>query len=280
MSLSNLRRAVERRVEAEESFEEQFLKDYNKAYYQIEQERKQEMPDDYYRPSSLGPGCKRMLAFQKWGAPTDNVDFSDEWTYNLIRITENGTDRHTRIQDVIKKMEELGLHLENLDVEQVIEEARHRGINSRFVEWDEEHKEARCANDDLKIWFKADGVFKYRSKEVLFEVKTANGFKFQKIVNSNQPLIEHIRQDTCYSMGLGIDYVLYLYEDRNFLKTHVILYKISDEDKQYIRDKVDEVERIVSSRIVPPMEEDKCKYCEYTAVCRQYLEGDFFQEQE
>lgn len=279
MSLKKLKKAAEKRAITELSFEEQFIKDYNTAYLTIEMERKQSgVPKGYYRPSSLGGGCKRMLAFQAWGVKEDEPDLSDEWTYNGIRITENGTDRHTRIQDVIFKMQELGMDIENLDVEEVVREAQHRGIKTEFIEWDAEKKEARCKNDDISIFFKADGVFRYKGKEVLFEIKTVNGFKFQKIVKNNQPLEEHIRQDTCYGMGLGIDYVLYLYEDRNFLKTHVMLYKITDEDKQYIIDKVKTLNYYRDNFIVPPKEEDKCQYCSFKTACVKWEEGQFFEQ--
>lgn len=276
MSLAGLRKVAESKKKELRSFEEQFLSDFNKAYLLIEEERKQEVLTDYYRPSSLGGGCKRMLFFQRMGAEQDKPDLNDEWTYNMIGITESGTDRHSRIQDVIIKMEELGL-LERLDVESVVREAQLRGIKTEFVGWDENKKEARCKNDDLHIWFKADGVFRYKGKEVIFEIKTANGFKFNKVVKTNTPVREHVLQDTCYAMGLGIDYILYMYEDRNFMKKHVILYKIKDEDKQYILDKVKETNEYVENRIVPPKETDKCMYCRYKSVCSMYEDGQRYE---
>lgn len=276
MGLSNIKKIAEGKKAENKSFEQQFEEDFNKAYLEIEEERQQETPTDYYRPSSLGGGCKRMLAFQRWGVEQDKADVNDEWTYNLIRITESGTDRHTRIQDVIFKMEQMGIELENLDVEEVIREAQLRGIKSEFIEWDSERKEARCSNKDINVYFKADGVFKYKGKEVLLEIKSANGFKFNKLVKLDTPHEDHIRQDTCYGMGLGIDYVLYIYEDNNFKKLWVKLYKITDEDKQFIIDKVKDTNYFVDNHIVPPMEKDKCMYCRYKQECTKWEEGQIY----
>lgn len=72
-----------------------------------------------------------------------------------------------------------------------------------------------CKNDELSIYFQPDGVIRFMGKEVILEVKTESTYQFS---NRYEPKEDHKWQATSYGMGLGIDYVLFLYEDRIFVK--------------------------------------------------------------
>lgn len=43
---------------------------------------------------------------------------------------------------------------------------------------------------------------------------------------------------TCYGLGLGIDYILFFYEDRNFCSKKPYLWKITDEMKEEVKGKI------------------------------------------
>ena len=127
----------------------------------------------------------------------------------LIEICASGTDRHLRIQHLVESME----GVTPLDLEEVVREARQKGINTEFVGWNEDHTEARCKNDDMSIYFQPDGVLNFMGKDVILEIKTESTYKHS---NRFEPELNHKYQATCYGMGLGIDYILFFYEDRNF----------------------------------------------------------------
>lgn len=239
------------------SFEEAFLKEYENAVKRQELRERQGVPTDYYRPSSMY-GCERMLFFMRvhGGSEPKMEDIEPK----LVEICASGTDRHLRIQHIVEDME--GVEL--LDLEEVVKEANQKGIKTEFVGWNEEHTEARCKNDEMSIFFQPDGVARFRDKEILLEYKTESTYQFS---NRYEPKEDHKYQTTCYGMGLGIDYVLFLYEDRNFCGKKAYLWKITDEMKEKVLRKISTVNKAVATGNPPEKDEDKCTYCRYKHEC-------------
>lgn len=174
------------------------------AVVKYEEEHKQPIPADYFRPSSMY-GCERMLYFMRTGEEQDK----EEHDINLMEICHSGTDRHLRIQHLVESME----GVKTLDLEEMVKEAQAKGVNTDFVGWNEDHTEARCKNDELSIWFQPDGVLNFMGKDVILEIKTESTYQHSK---RYEPKMDHKYQATCYGLGLGIDYILFFYEDRNF----------------------------------------------------------------
>ena len=82
------------------AFECKFLELYNKTLLTCKEN--QPYPSAYTRPSSLGK-CARNIFFERTHAPKDEVNLKDPWVYNSVGILESGTDRHERIQNVLRK---------------------------------------------------------------------------------------------------------------------------------------------------------------------------------
>ena len=101
-------------------------------------------------------------------------------------------------------------------------------------------------------------------KEVILEVKTESTYQFS---NRYEPKEDHRWQATSYGMGLGIDYVLFLYEDRNFCKKKAYLWKITEEMKERVRAKIRTVNTAVKTGIPPAKDDSKCTYCKYKNEC-------------
>jgi CRISPR/Cas system-associated exonuclease Cas4 (RecB family) len=265
MALSNLIKTVNK-VTKEGSNEMPhdvlFLKDFNEALIKVEQERQQPPPPDgYFRPSSMY-GCERMLYYMRTGEPMDEESPDPV----LIGICESGTDRHLRIQQVIAYMDKFGLPCKMLDVEQEVEKARARGINSQFMGWNSDHTEARCKNDDYRIYFQPDGIILYRNRKYILEIKTESTFAFSK---RHSPKDDHEIQATCYSAGIGINNVLFFYEDRNFTTKKPFIVSVTDEMRARVMSKIQRVEKYVAAKIIPPMNEEKCTYCRYKTACKR-----------
>lgn len=238
------------------SFEDNFIKAYEEAVRKKELEERQVAPSEYIRPSSMY-GCERMLFFQRVHGGSQNGEQSD---VPLIEICQSGTDRHLDIQHIVEIMD----GVEILDIEDAVKEARAKGINTEFVGWNEDHTEARCKNDDLSIFFQPDGVIRFKGKDVILEIKTESTYQFS---NRYEPKEDHKWQATSYGMGLGIDYVLFFYEDRNFCKKKAYLWKITDEMKEAVRAKISTVNKACSTGIPPEKNTDKCTYCKYKNEC-------------
>ena len=249
MGLSSLIKVAQGKNAANVSFEDAFLKGYEAAVVKCEEEVKQPIPRDYFRPSSMY-GCERMLYFMRSGEEQDKEDNDT----NLMEICHSGTDRHLRIQHIVEAME----GVKPLDLEEVVKEAQAKGINTEFIGWNEDHTEARCKNDDLSIWFQPDGVLNFMGKDVILEIKTESTYQHSKRY-----------EPTCYGLGLGIDYILFFYEDRNFCSKKPYLWKITDEMKEEVKGKISRVNNYISHREAPPANTDKCTYCRYKEACKR-----------
>lgn len=257
MGLSALMKVAQGKNAANVSFEDAFLKGYEEAAAKIEEETRQEVPTDYFRPSSMY-GCERMLYFMRSGEVQDE----QAPDINLIEICDSGTDRHLRIQRIVERMD----GVKPLDLEEVVKEAQQKGINTEFVGWNEDHTEARCKNVDMSIYFQPDGVLNFMGKDVILEIKTESTYQHSK---RYEPKLDHKYQATCYGMGLGIDYVLFFYEDRNFCGKKPYLWKITDEMKEEVLGKIRRVNNYLAHKEVPPANPEKCTYCRYKAACRK-----------
>lgn len=257
MGLSSLIKVAQGKNAANVSFEDAFLKGYEAAVVKYEEEHKQPIPADYFRPSSMY-GCERMLYFMRTGEEQDK----EEHDINLMEICHSGTDRHLRIQHLVESME----GVKTLDLEDMVKEAQAKGVNTDFVGWNEDHTEARCKNDELSIWFQPDGVLNFMGKDVILEIKTESTYQHSK---RYEPKMDHKYQATCYGLGLGIDYILFFYEDRNFCSKKPYLWKITEEMKDEVIRKIHRVNSYLHRREAPPADKDKCTYCRYKEACKR-----------
>jgi CRISPR/Cas system-associated exonuclease Cas4 (RecB family) len=256
MGLASLIAVAQGKNASNVSFEDSFLKDYEEAVRRKELEERQVAPSDYIRPSSMY-GCERMLFFQRVHGGSQN---GEQIEVNLAEMCQSGTDRHLDIQHIVETME----GVECLDLEEMVKEAQQKGIKTEFVGWNEDRTEGRCKNDELSIYFQPDGVLRYKGKEVIFEIKTESTYQFS---NRYEPKLDHKWQTTCYGMGLGIDYVLFFYEDRNFCRKKAYLWKITEEMKEAVLKKIATVNNACNTGIPPAKSEDKCTYCRYKNEC-------------
>ena len=238
------------------SFEDKFVKEYENAVKRQEERERQPVPTDYYRPSSMY-GCERMLFLMR----THGSGVNEDMDVKLTEICNSGTDRHLRIQHLVADME----GVETLDLEEVVKEANQKGIHTEFMGWNSDHTEARCKNEEMSLFFQPDGVIRFMGKDVIFEVKTESTYQHS---NRYEPKEDHKYQATCYGMGLGIDYILFFYEDRNFCGKKAYLWKITDEMKEKVLSKIALVNKALATGVPPAKDTDKCTYCRYKHECQ------------
>ena len=262
MGLKSLIAVAQGKNASNVSFEDKFIKEYQEAVKRQEERERQPVPKDYFRPSSMY-GCDRMLFFMR--VHCGGTGEKDKDT-NLIEICNSGTDRHLRIQKLVEDME----GVEILDLEELVKEANQKGIKTEFVGWNEDHTEGRCKNAEMSIYFQPDGALRFMGKDVILEIKTESTYQHN---NRYEPKVEHKYQATCYGMGLGIDYVLFFYEDRNFCGKKAYLWKITDEMKDTVLSKIARVNKAISVGVPPEKDTNKCTYCDYKHECKLADEG-------
>lgn len=276
MALSSLINKLQQGADNERSFEDIFLKRFYEGILAInKEEREGYTPSNYYKPSSIW-GCERMMFFQRLGEEQDESDLNDAWTYQGIRIMDSGTDAHKRLQKVFQKMAEIDPEMQILDIEELVKDAKHAGRKTEFIGYDEERLEAKCRNSDLFISFQADGAFRFMGKEVIAEIKTTNIYTFNKIKQGIIPR-EHRIQASCYGYALNVDYVLFIYEDRNFCQHYIELMRVNPQDIKILKNKVEQVEQMVKDRIPPEKNTagKNCTYCNYKTLCEKVEMGEY-----
>lgn len=259
MSLKQLSLLVKDAVTKREPHEK-FLHELDQTISIIDK-REQRVPSQTYKPSSLG-GCKRNIYFQVTGASLDEAKNSSS---GIIGICETGSARHEILQTWVSRMNECGYDCEWVDVEQFLST---REVAGTIVK-EKNGMETKCYNELFNISFLCDGIIKYDGKYYILEVKTEDNFKFQKRVTAER---KHIAQATAYSICLGINQVIFLYENRNYCTRKSFLVEITDDMKQEVIGEIEEVENYIAENEIPPKSTDKkdCQYCNYKTMCKKW----------
>jgi len=253
MSLKDLTKLVKNLTE-EKSTEEKFLYELNETMSRTPNEHK---PSKFYKPSSIG-GCKRNIYYQRIGVELE----PEKQDCNLVGICESGSNRHEDIQNWVTKMSKLGYKCEWVDVAEYLK--AHPVDGTRVKE--KRNMETKCFNDNLQMSFLCDGIIKFDGSYYILEIKTEVSYKFQGQV---KPFEEHIEQATCYSLCLGIDNIMFLYEDRNFCSKKTFLIPITQDMKNVVVDTIFEIEANIEANTTPTksVNPKDCNYCLYKNRC-------------
>lgn len=271
MNLNDLAKMVNKANEKRNPAQE-LLQDFNKV---VSMENKPTQPRANFKPSMLG-GCLRRLYFCRIG---EEVEYSLP-TPELVGIGESGTDRHERIQGYLAKMNELeGFKWKWIDVGEYVKKYKPEG--TRVIK--QVGMETKLYNDIFDLSFMCDGVVQdtETGQYYIVEIKTETSFKYQ---SHDDIYADHEIQATCYSVALGIDKVIFIYENRDFCNKKVGYVEITDEMKQHnVVDRVEYVNNCIKENKIPHksilvntkvLNENKhCKWCDYKKSCRKWGES-------
>ena len=81
----------------------------------------------------------------------------------------------------------------------------------------------------------------------------------------------HYNQATAYSLSFGIDDVLFLYVNRDFLDLKTYTFSVTDVMRNELVDKINTCDNYVNINQVPPKPEidsKHCRYCSYKNRCK------------
>ena len=184
---------------------------------------------------------------------------------DFFGICESGTDRHIRVQTAISCMRKYGVDCDYVDVEEYIKE---HNLTNLIIEKKKQY-ETKVYDKDRNIIFLCDGILKYKGEYFVFEFKTESSYKW---MNREYVDDSHKYQAYTYSLELGIDRVLFLYENRDICTKKPFMLTVLPENKQFIEDRIKKCDSYVEQHITPPVEQDlikkACQYCNYKKQCK------------
>lgn len=213
----------------------------------------------HFKPSSLH--CARQCYFDKIQAPMDAAINE----YSPTRICETGSDSHERIQYYVSQMERFGKDCKFIDVETYIKE--HKLDYLQVIS--KKTYETKLYDTRYDLSFLCDGIILYKGKYYILEIKTETDNKGM-YRDSADP--GHTNQSIAYSLSLGINDVIWVYEERNFCVPKTFHTTITEEQRVKLIMFFETVEQAVKD-MHPPMKctsRKYCEYCHYKTECRRY----------
>lgn len=255
-SLKSVMRLIES-AKKELPVEEDFLHDLTRSI-ELTAIRGQRKPSQSYKPSSMN--CIRNMWYQIVGADQDDGIVS----YSSIGITQSGSDIHERVQTAVANMKSNGIDCDYVDVAEFV---KSRGLDYLDV-IAKQGMETKLFHKTLNMRFLCDGIIRYRGKYYILELKTETSNKWYSRSGVDP---KHYNQGTAYSIAFGLDNVIFVYINRDFLTMKSFMFTVTDDMKQSLIGKIEECDQYVKSLKVPPKPEDAgnklCTYCAYRSRC-------------
>lgn len=255
-SLKSVMRLIES-AKKELPVEEDFLHDLTRSI-EMNAAKGSRKPSQSYKPSSMN--CIRNMWYQIVGTDPDEGAIS----YSSIGITQSGSDVHEHIQTAVSEMKANGMDCEYVDVAEYV---KSRGLTYLDIVA-KQGMETKLYHKELNMRFLCDGIIKYKGRFYILELKTETSGKWYSRQGVDP---KHYNQGTAYSIAFGLDNVIFVYINRDYLTMKSFMFHVTDEMKQTLIGKIEECDSYVKSMQVPPMPEDAgnklCAYCAYRSRC-------------
>lgn len=216
-------------------------------------------PSAHYKPSSMN--CIRNMYYQMIEADMD----PSLKEYEGVGIAESGTDRHERIQKAVIAMKANGFDCEYIDVEEYVNSHNLTNIEVKG----KSGVETRLFNKAFNISFLCDGIIKFKDKYYILEIKTEAAKKWQSRDSVDE---NHHKQATAYALSLGINEIIFLYENRDLCNKKAYLFNVTDQMKESLICLLQTCDEYLDLQIVPPkpvVSTKICQYCAYKTRCRR-----------
>jgi CRISPR/Cas system-associated exonuclease Cas4 (RecB family) len=242
-----------------------FLSSLTYTIEKVNQENKHK-PSATFSPSSMK--CDRQMIYKLLSVPIDDKKDS----YQLVGICESGTDRHEHIQSYVNKMKDMDIDCEYINVADYVREHKlplRIGKESNFLDEFETHLYTYEDNEvfPYNSSFLCDGIIKFKGKYFILEIKTQASMKAMRQTDVQE---EHKAQATAYSLFLGINDVMFLYEDRDLLGKKCFIYSPTEEEKNNLQDRLLKDWAMYKNNTIcakPDVDRKVCLYCAYKKTC-------------
>lgn len=248
--------------------EASFLEDYKNTISKMNPNKR---GSNFYKPSSMN--CDRCMYFIRTAAPVDE----SLPEYNSVRITECGTSSHERIQYYVSQMRDHGYDCDWIDPEWYIRNKNLKYLKVQDEEFCKEHGltyhgeksfETKLFDSRYNISFLCDGIIRYKGEYYILEIKTETAHKNYMRAGAD---IKHKNQSVSYSLSLGIDKIMWLYESRDHCTAKTYITTVSEEEKAELALRIEYVDGCVASGTIPQKCSNlsMCQYCNYKSICRK-----------
>lgn len=255
-SLKSVMRLIES-AKQELPVEEDFLHDLTRSI-EMSANKGARKPSQSYKPSSMN--CIRNMWYQIVGADQDEGTVS----YSAVGITNSGSDIHERIQTAVSDMKSNGLDCEYVDVAEYV---KSRGLDYLDI-IAKQGMETKLYHKTLNMRFLCDGIIRYKGRFYILELKTETSGKWYSRQGVDP---KHYNQGIAYSIAFGLDNVIFVYINRDFLTMKSFMFTVTDDMKQTLIGKIEECDSYVKALKVPPKPDDAsnklCAYCAYRSKC-------------
>jgi CRISPR/Cas system-associated exonuclease Cas4 (RecB family) len=224
-----------------------------------------------HRPSGYF-GCIRQKYYDLLDTPREAVGTPSGQS---VRWLENGKVQHSWVQEaIILKYQDA--ELRPYDITKIPSYGKELITIERDID---EPLEVKFVDNRWTMFYplagKVDGVLELNGMPFILEIKTAKAEKFREVTETGVPLDYHIWQGAAYSLALELP-VMYLYYNKDNQDMYPILYNFSQEEYDYVINKISRLEGFIASEDLPPQEGSfmDCKDCSFKKRCwkAHYLE--------
>lgn len=268
MSLKNLAKKVKKeQKEVDKPFSEHFTEAIDKYLVAPKEQRPNRLafrPSQYYK-------CVRQTFYFLNGVPGKGKRYP-----RSERILQVGTALHEWIQrEVLMKMD-----LDEESPIRLLPKEELPSFGEEGIQFLDQHDappmEVKFLDtrftEKFPISAMVDGSLTMQGKNFLFEFKTINPRDFSNLI---EPLVDHIKQGAIYALSTGVRSVMFLYLCKGTQEWKPYLITYSDEQIQWVIDRIQASEKYVIENELPPKEiSDQCKWCGYKTLCDKELKGN------
>ncbi len=269
-ALANLHRMIQE-SQKEMPTEASFLADLKRSV-EMEEDNKTKrklegkiiLPSQSYKPSSMN--CIRNMYYQMTAEPI----LQSPRSYAMTRIAESGTAAHRDLQRHIMRMKDNGMQCDYIYVPDYIHSFALNHLEILTLPTEDE-PETKLWDTRYNIRFKCDGIIRYKSNYYILEIKTETS---KKNMLRKQVEDKHIRQACSYSLSLGINNVIFLYEGRDFCEAKSYLFPVTNAMREeYVINPINECNHYIEIKTIPPKPINAgnalCQYCDYIQSCKK-----------
>ncbi len=212
--------------------------------------------DPVTRSQSISPSglaCQVASAWKLQGIQTDPTAES----FASRSFAECGEDRHARIQAFLSQTPYW------VDIEEYIKKK-----NLDLEVQERQGYEVLLYSPKYHARFRLDGMLLIDGVYYVLEIKTE-----RQIANDQrqEPAEKHLKQGFSYALMLETDWIMWVYEGRDYLSQKPIPQRVTKEEKAAISEYLLDIVQYKDTPEKLSVDKKSCGSCEYKTYCRAYF---------
>ena len=212
--------------------------------------------DQEVRSKTISPSGLACQLSQAWKVLGVQPDKSAE-SFQSMSFAQCGEDRHARIQAFLSTTPYW------VDVEQYVKDKK---LDLEVLA--KEGYEVLLYSPKYNVRFRCDGMLHIDDTYYVLEIKTE-----RQVANDSrkEPADKHLKQGHTYALLMGVDWIMWVYEGRDYLTQKPIAQRISKDDKKAIERYLLDIVQLKDTPEALQTDKKACSGCEYKTFCREYF---------